>query len=68
MDDLSSTNSGKVKFITIYLKCGIYFISTFLSKTRTVLTGQSSILIYHLKSLFIILIPIYIIEKDYDKE
>lgn len=46
MDDPSSINSGKVKFISNYLKCGtydIYITPTLFSKTMVDL-GLSSII------------------------
>lgn len=70
MDDPSSINSGKVKFITN--QCGtygIYFTPTFLSK-RMVDIGLSSIIYLPFKKFVYYLVPVQSvnIEQEYDKE
>lgn len=72
MDDPSSINSGKVKFIINYLKCetyGIYFTPTFLSK-RMVDIGLSSIIYLPFKKFVYYLVPVLSvnIEQECDKE
>lgn len=71
MDDPSSINSGKVKFITNYLKCGtygIYFTPPFLSKTIVDIGLSSIYLPFQNFDYYLVPVQSVNIEQEYDKE